>query len=110
MANWAIVIGINQYWEPARHLKGAVGDAMRVAEWLLNSPECRVLPENMFLLTRPKPEAIPDGIKYRDAIADELLQVIPELDQQSGGKGGDRSFTSPVMASLIMRTSVMSKH
>jgi hypothetical protein len=92
MANWAILIGINQYWEASRNLKGAVGDAMRMAQWLLNSVECRVLPENMFLLTRPKPELIPAGVKYRDAVADELLQVIPELDGLSGPQGGDRFF------------------
>lgn len=92
MANWAILIGINQYWEPARNLKGAVGDAMRMAQWLLNSVESRVVPENMFLLTRPKPELIPVGVRYRDAVADELLQVITELDGLCGPQGGDRFF------------------
>ena len=92
MANWAIVIGINQYWEPARCLKGAVNDAMRIARWLLDSPECKVPPENLFLLTSPRPDSIPAGVMYREAKADELLQVIPELDQRNEGKGGDRFF------------------
>ena len=92
MANWALIIGINQYWEPSRQLKGAVNDAMRMLEWLMSSTDCHVPPENIFLLTRPSPVLIPAGVKHRDAIADELLTVIPELGKISDQQEVDRFF------------------
>ncbi len=92
MANWALIIGINQYWEPSRNLKGAVNDAMRMLQWLVNSNECRVPTENIFLLTRPAPAQIPQGVRHRDAVADELLQIIPELGTISDRQEVDRFF------------------
>ncbi|MCP9493856.1 MAG: caspase family protein [Pyrinomonadaceae bacterium MAG19_C2-C3] len=91
MANWAIIVGVNQYWKPQLNLKGAVGDAARVAHWLLGAKECRVPPENIFLLTRPAPEVPPPGVNYLDATADNLLLTIPEVVKHSEGVG-DRLF------------------
>lgn len=92
MANWAVIIGINDYWEAPRNLKGAVNDAMRMLEWLLNAIECHVPAENIFLLTRPRPANIPVGVNYRDAIADELLKLIPALGKISDEQDVDRLF------------------
>jgi hypothetical protein len=89
--NWAIIVGVNQYWKPSVCLKGAVGDAVRVAEWLLKSPECAVPPGNMYLLTSPAPPAPPAGVDLRDATADNLKRVIIDLNKRSGGEG-DRLF------------------
>lgn len=85
--NWAIIIGINQYWKPSVRLKGAVGDAVRVAEWLLGSDECGVPPENMYLLTNPPPAKPPAGINLREATADSLKVVLSEVNEKSGGTG-----------------------
>lgn len=85
--NWAIIIGINQYWKPSACLKGAVGDALRMAEWLLGSGECRVPPENMYLLTNPPPATTPAGVDLRDATADNLMRVMNDLNRRSGGQG-----------------------
>lgn len=89
--NWAILIGINQYWKPSACLKGAVSDALRMAEWLLGSGECRVPPENMYLLTNPPPANPPAGVDLRDATADNLMRVMNDLNRRSGGQG-DRLF------------------
>lgn len=89
--NWAIIIGVNKYWKPEKCLKGAVGDAARVAEWLLGSDVCGVPPENMYLLTSPPPEKAPPGVDLRDATADNLKLVMAEVNDRSGGQG-DRFF------------------
>lgn len=89
--NWAIIIGINQYWKPSACLKGAVGDALRMAEWLLGSEECGVPPGNMYLLTNPPPATPPTGVDLRDATADNLIRVMNDLNRRSGGQG-DRLF------------------
>lgn len=89
--NWAIIIGINQYWKPSACLKGAVGDALRVAEWLLGSEECGVPPGNMYLLANPLPSKPPDGVDLRDATADNLIRVMNDLNRRSEGQG-DRLF------------------
>lgn len=85
--NWAIIIGINQYWKPSACLKGAVSDAVRVAEWLLGSEECGVPPENMYLLTNPPPATPPAGVDLREATADNLMRVMNDLNRRSGGQG-----------------------
>ena len=50
MANWAIVIGINQYWKPEACLKGAINDARKMCEWLLRVDGGAVPPRNLYLL------------------------------------------------------------
>ena len=58
MANWAVVIGIDSYWQGA-HLRGAVRDSLRMREWLLDAAGGNVPPDNLFLVLAPHPEAPP---------------------------------------------------
>lgn len=65
MANWAIVIGIDKYWTPSACLSGAVRDALRMREWLLEADGGGVPPANHLLLLSPKePDEVPDDIGY----------------------------------------------
>ena len=54
MANWAVVIGINQYWIPQACLKGAVKDALAMRTWLLDPNGGNVPLENLKLLLAPR--------------------------------------------------------
>lgn len=90
--NWAIIIGVNQYWRADACLKGAVGDALRMARWLLAADESGVPPGNMYLLASPRPADAPEGVDLRDATADNLRLVINDLKGRSGGEGGRLFF------------------
>lgn len=88
MANWAIVIGIDDYWKPSFQLKGAVADALKIIGWLTNVKGGNVKPQNLFFLARPKPEIdLPLGVEFFDATSYDLTSVIDRLMKRSGGKG-----------------------
>src|SRR5215216_3585503 len=91
MANWAIVVGINDYWDSGASLKGAVGDALRMVEWLRAPGGGNVPPQNLFLLTRPFPPPTPSPlhplVNKRDATYDNLTDAITDLVNKSGGTG-----------------------
>ena len=53
MANWAIVVGINEYWEPQANLRGAVNDALKMVAWLTSQDGGNVPPRNLYLMTNP---------------------------------------------------------
>ncbi len=92
MANWAIVIGIDKYWTPSACLSGAVRDALRMREWLLDTNGGSVLPHNLFSLLSPnKPEEVPHGLKYLPGTQEMIIKVIERVVHQSGGEG-DRLF------------------
>jgi hypothetical protein len=55
MANWAIVIGIDRDWTERACLKGAVADALRIREWLLDPAGGNVPEENMALIPQISP-------------------------------------------------------
>src|SRR5262245_38748698 len=94
MANWAIIIGIDEYWRPEFCLPACVNDALKMMRWLLNSKTCKVLPQNMYLLTRPTPpaaEPIPNGVTRMDAAYESLVNATENLMTRSDGKG-DKLF------------------
>jgi hypothetical protein len=92
MANWAIVVGVDQYWHPDFNLESCVKDAYKVSQWLLTSETCKVLPQNLFLLTRPTPPPpelylLPDGVSMSDATFTSLVDATSNLMAGSEGKG-----------------------
>lgn len=93
MAHWAIVIGINEYWNPNANLRGAVPDAVELARWLLDAKGGNVPAKNLFLLTHPTPPTLPEGVTLpplvtkRGATKDDLIEVIDKLIEKSEGLG-----------------------
>lgn len=91
MANWAIVIGINEYWEPSASLRGAVPDALKMVTWLTSQDGGNVPPRNLYLLTSPSPpplsSPLPPGVHVRDATFDTLVATGLDLVNKSGGRG-----------------------
>jgi hypothetical protein len=84
MPNWAIIIGIDKYWREDACLKGAVRDALRFNEWLVESEA--VPPGNVFLLLGPNDERpVPAGALR--ATQDTIIQVINRLEQKTGFQG-----------------------
>jgi hypothetical protein len=81
MSNWAIVIGIDQYWTPEACLRGAVRDALNMREWLV-SLECGAVPSrNLTLLLSPSP-ASPQpaaGVQVLPATHDMMVEAIEQL-------------------------------
>src|SRR5262245_21396551 len=88
MANWAIVIGVDKYWQSNACLNGAVRDALRVREWLLSAAGGTVSESNLFLLLDPTASSqIPAGLTYKPATKDNLVGVITDLINRSNGQG-----------------------
>jgi hypothetical protein len=57
--NWAIVIGVDEYWSEGAHLHGAVNDALAMREWLLDPVGGAVPEEQLLLLVSPRPGVEP---------------------------------------------------
>jgi hypothetical protein len=87
MANWAIVIGIDRYWTERACLKGAVADALRMREWLLDPTGGNVPEENMALILSPLPGKEPTGLDAVDATNSQIIIAIDKLLKRSKGKG-----------------------
>lgn len=92
MANWALVIGVDQYWAPEACLRGAVRDALRMRTWLLSSEGGDVPAENLFLLLSPTPDSPQINInrssgEVRSATRDDIVLALDDLLQASGGQG-----------------------
>jgi hypothetical protein len=88
-AHWAVVIGINNYWTPTACLKGAVQDALRMREWLLDEDGGQVPQQNLFLLLRPAPkdeDPRRKGLSYVDATRDNLVDMVDRLLTRSEGR------------------------
>jgi hypothetical protein len=92
MENWAIVIGINQYWTPRANLNGAVRDAEDMCDWLLRTDGGGVPAHNLYLLLKPDPLSPPPQVRSLTATRDNIVTVIEELIQRSGGHGNRLFF------------------
>ena len=92
MANWAIVIGISKY-AAAQSLEACTNDALQFRKWLMKEANGgNVLPENILLSLAPvRSTDIPNDLKYNDAKSDDIIAIIHELIEKSGGEG-DRLF------------------
>jgi hypothetical protein len=87
MANWAIVIGVDRYWTEQACLKGAVRDALRMREWLLDPAGGSVPAENMALLLSPLEGKQPEGVEFVEASRGQTVTAIEDLLKRSGEKG-----------------------
>ena len=88
MENWAIVIGINKYWEPEACLGGAVKDALSMMEWLLSKKGGNVPAKNLKLCLSPNDgEKVPDGIAHTDATQQGILDAIDLVEKEYRGQG-----------------------
>jgi Caspase domain len=87
MANWAIVIGIDRYWTERACLKGAVADALRMREWLLDPAGGNVPEKNTALILSPLAGKEPAGLDAVDATNSQIIIAIDELLKRSKGKG-----------------------
>jgi hypothetical protein len=71
-----------------------VNDALKMMRWLIDSKTCKVLPQNLYLLTSPAPpanEPIPPGVRRKDATFASLVRACDELVTLSKGEG-DKLF------------------
>jgi Caspase domain len=84
--NWAIVIGIDKYWSEQATLHGAVRDALRMREWLLDGAGGGVPAEHLVLVLGPRDDDRPD-LPFVDATKDKIMIAISDLLSMSGGKG-----------------------
>src|SRR5262245_7100835 len=89
MANWAIVIGIDQYWTPEACLRGAVRDALNMREWLISVEGGAVPSRNLTLLLGPSQTSPPPpaGVQLLPASSDMAINAVEQLLQRSGGQG-----------------------
>ncbi len=87
MADWAIVIGIDRYWTEKASLKGAVHDAMRMREWLVDPAGGNVPAENTALVLSPLAGKEPGGVECSGATNTKIITAISDLLGKSGGKG-----------------------
>ena len=84
--NWALVIGIDKYWSEQATLQGAVRDALRMREWLLDGAGGGVPAEHLVLVLGPRDDDRPD-LPFVDATKDKIMIAINDLLSMSGGKG-----------------------
>ena len=91
MANWAIVIGIDKYWMPKACLTGAVRDALRMREWLLDPEGGDVSSRNLTLLLAPSTPVALGLPQYIEATRTNIIRQIARLLHRSGEKG-DRLY------------------
>ncbi len=59
MGNWAIVIGIDQYWKADANLRGAVSDALKIRAWLLDPNGGQVASDKLALFLAPMHPSVP---------------------------------------------------
>jgi hypothetical protein len=84
--NWAVVIGVDRYWSDHASLKGAVKDALRMRDWLLDPAGGDVKEENMALILSPNAGDDP-GVKTPEAARDAIVTSIADLLKRSKGEG-----------------------
>ncbi len=77
MANWAIIVGINEYPVTigSGHLKGAVADATDFLDWALHADGGNVDPQHAFFWTYPHPVAA--GLTLTQSVS-AYLQNAPQ--------------------------------
>jgi hypothetical protein len=103
MPNYAIVIGIQQYQNPAApQLQTPAEDALRMAAWLLDKDKGNVAEDKLLLLLSPIPAStqVPAGINLtrlnalgnlRQANQEQLLSAPLEIDGRAPN-GGERLY------------------
>jgi hypothetical protein len=84
--NWALVIGIDKYWSEQAMLHGAVRDALRMRDWLLDGAGGGVPAEHLVLVLGPRDDDRPD-LTFVDATKDKIMIAMSDLLSMSGGKG-----------------------
>jgi hypothetical protein len=84
--NWAVVIGVDQYWSERASLKGSVRDALQMREWLLDPAGGDVPEANIALALSPGPDNDP-GVKAPEATRDTIINSIADLLKRSNGEG-----------------------
>jgi len=84
--NWALVVGIDKYWSEEAALHGAVRDALRMREWLLDGAGGGVPAEHLVLALAPRDDEPPD-LPFVEATKDKIMIAINDLLSMSGGKG-----------------------
>ncbi len=89
MANWAIVIGVNEYSDPNLRLTGAVNDALEMKRWLLDPVGGNVPNNNLYLLLSNANNSNFTS-EVKEATWDNIVSQSQELIRNSGG--GDRLF------------------
>jgi Caspase domain len=85
--NWAVVIGIDRYWTERACLRGAVSDALRMREWLLDPAGGNVPEENLTLVLGPTAGNEPAGIEAAEATNATIVSAIADLLKRSKGEG-----------------------
>ena len=93
-ANWAIVIGIDQYWKASACLAGAVKDALRMRQWLLDPKGGQVPAIHLHLLLALSPSsALPQDLEYVPANSDGIIDIIKDIARRNKGTArGERLF------------------
>ncbi len=89
MANWAIVIGIDKYWNPKYGLAGSVRDAIGVIDWL-KRPDGGAVPQRnikMLLDRGDKSPPAPPGMDLLTPTRDGIIVAIDRILQDSSGQG-----------------------
>jgi len=84
--NWALVIGIDQYWSEEATLRGAVRDALHMREWLLDGAGGGVPAEQLVLVLGPREDERPD-LTFVDATKDKIMLAVNDLLAMSKGEG-----------------------
>lgn len=85
--NWAVVIGIDSYWTERACLKGAVSDALRMREWLLDEKGGNVPETNLALILSPTAGNKPAGVEAVEATNAAIVSSIADLLKRSTGEG-----------------------
>jgi hypothetical protein len=86
MSNWAIVIGVDQYpASPTWSLNGAVRDALKMRDWLLDTRGGSVPPENLILLLGPHAPIADSSIKYNPPSLIGIVTAIEKVLTDSEG-------------------------
>jgi hypothetical protein len=93
MANWALVIGCDTYWDPSVGLRGAVRDALAVRTWLLARDKGKVPRQNLtFLATTLAGAGLTDGVTSKEATRDNIVLAIDDLLNRSADDEGSLFF------------------
>jgi conflict system STAND superfamily ATPase/caspase domain-containing protein len=86
-SSWAIVVGIDRYWNEQACLKGAVRDALTMRTWLLDEAGGNVPEENLALILSPVEGNEPKDVQAAEATNMGIVNAIDGLIKKSKGEG-----------------------
>jgi hypothetical protein len=86
-ANWAVVIGVDEYGHDDLRLSAAVADAERFCSWVVDPKRGNVPQENLRLLLARRPEAPAGSKEERAPTKDNIVTAINEVVTESRGAG-----------------------